>query len=260
MRFVEAPIRDTFEIRSAGGSLADPGGVDVTLIGPDGVGDPLSPAQTTTGAYSYSFTPTLAGRYTATILATGLNAQALPPRQYDVWPSNPRMLIPLDEARSALNLPDTSTSKDDELRLFICAATDIIEDIAGPIVAGQFTEVRDGGQTIVLNRIPTAVTAITVDGAALEVGRWVSAPSGIVRLLTDPGTAVSVEVTYTAGSGAVPANVILAARELVQFAYQSSQQRPGMRGEDTAATPAGFLVPRRVLEWLAPANPVPGFA
>jgi len=182
----------------------------------------------------------------------------------------------LSEAKEYLNITDSS--HDTELAQFIDAADPVIENIVGPVTSAQFDEFYDGGlSSIVLQHwpvisvetlteyagtVPTVLTvaatpdvvtasSYTIDKAAgiiyrvgIGVPNWFASGAGNVR------------VQYTAGRSSVPANIKLAALELIRHLYQSTQQsgRPAFGGalEDQVWAPAAFAVPTRVIELLEP--------
>ena len=106
--------------------------VVLTVTAPDGT--TATPTVTeTTGTYSATVATALPGRY----LLSWVKAAA-PAAAYtdilDVWPADPRFIISLDDARAAVAWTAGNTAKDDTLRLFVAAATVVIEDIAGAVV------------------------------------------------------------------------------------------------------------------------------
>lgn len=178
-------------------------------------------------------------------------------------------VLSLDDAREAIRLPSTDTSKDAQLTAtYIPAVTAVIEDLVGPVMQGQRTYVADGAGGMIL--LPAlnlvSVDAITEAGVALTAATdyAVDAAAGIVYRGTavDPidftGGRQAVEVTYTAGqyatSADVPANIRLAARIILAHLWQADQQgfRPDYGGPDNAVvvSPSGYAIPRRAEELL----------
>ena len=109
------------------------------------------------------------------------------------------------------------------------------------------------------------VTGVTVDGVTLSPTVYTAdLVAGIVYDVPCAAARLGVTVTYTAGSTTVPANLQLAALELIRHLWQSSRQsgRPGgiQAASDTVATPFGFAVPKRVVELCEATNSAPGFA
>jgi hypothetical protein len=183
----------------------------------------------------------------------------------------------LAEAREYLNFT-SDTSHDTELQRFIDAADPVIEDIVGPVNTVQVTEWYDGGRPyIVLRQNPVVTvdsiteysgatgTALTATTSPADAGSWTytfDTDDGILYRVTSAGSsffangANNVKVVYTVGRSPVPTNIKLAALELIRHLYQSTQQggRPqfGGAGEEGPWAPAGFAVPTRVIELLAP--------
>lgn len=250
-------------ITSDGTTPADLTTCVATWTKPDGTTAAGTVTHPGTGQYVGQFAAsTLAGRWRCTFTGTGTYAGALPWSDVvDVWPADPRLALSLADIKAGLNFPAGVLVNDDELRLYSAAATQVIEDMIGPILAETRTHTYDGGRSsYVLPEVGIAgVTSITVNGAALPSTAYaVDTYSGVIDAYY--GSFIwgrkNVVVTYTVGSTAIPPNVILAARELIRFQWQIGQQGAGVRGrvaaEADAWTPSGFAVPRRVIELLQP--------
>ena len=267
-------------VYSSGTTLADLGGGDATctVTKPDGTTTSASVTKTATGIYQAQLTTTQAGRHVFTFNGSGANSGGLPyPDVVNVWPADPRFLLPMSDARDALNVPATVFVNDDELRLYNAATTPVIEDIVGAVLATTRTQTFDGGgYALLLWERPTAITSVTMNGVTLTSGTGYVADmsAGVVyggsTYCTEefyPGRQ-NVVVTYTTGSSSIDPNIILAAREEVRFLYSNGQlgTRPAFGPDagvsDLAYTPSGFAVPRRVIELCAPStvNRMPGIA
>lgn len=188
-------------------------------------------------------------------------------------------ILVLADARTALGLPATDTSKDADLSAtYIPAVTPIVEDIAGPVMAvtGK-TWTVDGGKTQYLLPVaPTAVTQVTETGVVLvaNVDYTVNLRAGVVTrgsvqtpYVFLPGQQ-NIVFTYNQGYAVAPANVNathkLGARIILRQLWLSDQQgnRPafGQPDNDVVSTPSGFLIPRRAFELLSrPTTAMPGF-
>ena len=249
------------KIYDSTGALADLGGGNptCTVTKPDGTTTTATVTKPSTGNYQGALTTTLAGRYRGTFIGSGTNSGALPWSDVaDVWPSDPRLIISLADAKAALNVPSGTRVNDDELRLYIAATTQVIEDIVGNVLSTSITETFDGGgYSVLLSQVPSAITSVTVDGTAttnyvanLSSGIVYAGTSGVPWVFNSGRQ--NVVVTYAAGLQQIPPNVILAAREEVRFLYQIGQQggRPSLGGapQDLSWTPSGFAVPQRVIE------------
>ena len=256
------------------GALADLGGGNptCTVTKPDGTTTTATVTKPSTGNYQGAYVTTSAGRHRFTFTGSGTNSGALPWSDVaDVWPADPRFIISLADAKAALNVPAGARVNDDELRLYIAATTEIIEDIVGAVLSTTRTQTFDGGRNaILLSERATSITSVTVGGttttnyvANLSSGVVYAGATG-VDWFTDGKQ--NVTVAYTTGSSSIDPNVILAAREEVSFLYQLGQQggRPSLGGSvpDMSWTPSGFAVPKRVIELCAPsmARRMPGIA
>lgn len=260
-----------------GTTPADLGGGDpvATVTRPDGTTTAATVTHLGVGSYQADVLSTLAGRYRVLWTGSGANSGGLPFAQVaDVWPADPRLLIPLADARAALGLAANNTAGDDALRLLIAAATSIVEDMVGPVLVRTVTVTRSGAgsQAIALDTYPSAVASVTENGATLTEGTdfcwdeygllWRGSSQMSARW---SGAAPrNVAVTYTVGAQAVEPAVIAAGRELVKWLYTRQQVpriAPGS-SPGTSWTPSGFAVPNAVVEMLAPfrGNRVPGMA
>lgn len=236
---------------------------------PDGL--LLDPAPTPTGAGAGTvavFVPAMAGRY---LLSWSVDGEAAYTDVLDVWPADPQFLVPMEEITAGLQLPgNVDPARIADLRLYNAAATPVIEDITGPMLAATKTyTVFGGGSTVILPHLPTQILGITLDGAPvldyvpdLASGLIYGGSRAAVRAF-GPG---ELTVTYRIGSAVIPPNIRLAARELVRFWWQVGMQGAGggnvrgARPEADTFTPSGFAVPRRVMELCAPHEQLGGFA
>lgn len=190
-------------------------------------------------------------------------------------------LITLADAMPELNIANTPSDGGTKLQGFINAAEAVIEDIVGHVINGTTTEWYDGGDTtIYLRQLPVlsiqsvvetiglinyTLTAQPVGSPVdnfgytlddLSYGRMTRRSAGSQPFPFFRNTS-NIEVNYSYGLNAVPANVRLAALELIRHMWQIGQQglRPGFGAppnETMAPTPSGFLVPNRVMELCQP--------
>lgn len=252
-------------------TVPEGGAPALSLVRPDGSTQIVPTVTMLTGtSFKASFSASMAGRWQIRWISTG--AVAAYTDVLDVWPADPRFIISLDDARNALNiragLADASTM--DDLRLYVAAATPVIEDITGPIVSGIFTQVADGGHwAITLNDIPSEILSVTeldvplTDYVAdLQAGIIYAGRRYALRQFM-PGFN-SVVIQYRAGSAVIPPNIRLAARELIRHWWQIGKQaRDGgssFSQTGDAFTPSGYAVPRRVIELCAAHERLGGFA
>ena len=179
-------------------------------------------------------------------------------------------IITLAQAKKQLGLSQVETY-DADLELYVAAATRVIEYYAGPQIPRQETLVFDGGRASVVCPWPfDQIVSVLENGADISSTVNASAAAGVIYAGTAlapacfaPG-ARNITVTVTVGTDDIPANVSLAARELVRFWWQQGRQgnRPAYGNEavDTVDVPSGFAVPRRVVELLTPNRLIGGFA
>ena len=266
------------KVYDATGALADLGGGNPTcaVTKPDGTTAAATVTKNSTGYYQGAYVTAAAGRHRFTFTGSGTNSGALPWSDVvDVWPADPRLIISLADAKAALNAPAGTRVNDDELRLYIAATTEVIEDIVGAVLATTRTQTFDGGgYALLLWERPLAITSVTMNGVTLTSGTGYVADmsAGVVyggsTYCTEEFASgrQNIVVSYTTGSSSIDPNVILAAREEVRFLYQIGQQggRPSLGGApaDLSWTPSGFAVPQRVIELCQPsaARRMPGLA
>jgi len=179
-------------------------------------------------------------------------------------------LITLAEARSSLGWATGQTADDADLEKYIEAATPVIENITGPLIARTgvvFT--LDGGRTRLV--LPTRFnTVTTLVESGVTVTDFVAEPSaGIITGGTTGSPRYfasgvqNIVVTVTTGAATVPANVNLATRELVRHLWQQGRQAniPSFgEGPPDNMVPMGFAVPKRVMELLQSSPRIAGFA
>lgn len=180
-------------------------------------------------------------------------------------------IITVAEAKTHMNIAASDTTHETEIQGFVDAATPVIEDIAGAVIGTTWTgetHLDACGRVIYLSHVPvysvtsvteyrlgTAYTLTPVSAGALRTtANSYNLDSATGRLIRNDGWGDVVVVDYVAGRGAVPANIRLAALELVRHLYQLSQQggRPAFGGaaDDGPWLPSGFAVPTRVVELL----------
>ena len=212
---------------------------------------------------TYDYLTTQAGLHEASWVTTvpgTAAADAFNVRDY-------RAILSLSEAKTHLGggPPATWTGDDDELRNFLQAVTEVVEDKVGPCVRRTVTQrVSAQCRTIVLTQAPViSVTSVT--------SVWTGGPSWTTAQLvtdTDAGTVDTQygampfywgpwDVVYVAGRVIVAERYIHAAKELLRHLWdtQRGQLQAGALagGGETFTTSAGwaFSIPNRVLELLA---------
>ena len=199
--------------------------------------------------------------------------------------SGPTSLVTLADVKDYLRI--STTSDDTQLQDYIDAVTPVIEDITGPIVNKQYTEVYDGGVSrIQVRHFPVVsvdtltevygqtlytLTQVTLGSSTSTWSYTFDASTGlIVRRAFNveamfPIGANNVSITYTAGRSTVPANVALAAKMTIQHLWSQTRfnrngARPGLGGDDIWQPGMGFAIPNRVRELLQNEQRIAGIA
>lgn len=258
----------TVTVRNSAGTAANAGSVACSVTQPDGTVTTAAVVNTGTGTYSAGFTPAQAGRHLIRWVATGANASSYTD-VFDAFPANPRFLISLNDLREALNLAATNTTHDAELRLYLAAATLVIETIDRPYLTQSRTHTFDGGRkSLVLPETPiSTVTSITNSPTpgtteTLPTSTYrVDEFAGVIHYYLGrfPAGSRNITVSYTVGDTVVPPNVVLAARELCRHWWQRSQQSPrpsfgGASADGDTVYVANYAVPYFVIGLLQPAD------
>lgn len=253
------PIPLSINIRDAAGALANATAVTLSITQPDGtaatITNPVAPAST--GVYTYSFTPTQAGRHGVRWVATGTNASAYTDA-FDVDEAAPLGIVSLADVKAHLNI--TSTTNDEELRRFIDAATDFIESRIGPVVRRSITATVFP-QSGLLFLTPPVVSLTTMtyaygySGSVDVTGVYLDGYAGVVRPAYGTTFAYPVTVTYVGGRAIVPALIQQAALDYVKWSWETQRGStplplPGGVNDFEVATPA--TVPYRILQALEP--------
>ncbi|MHA7292622.1 hypothetical protein [Arthrobacter sp. HLT1-21] len=237
------------------------GVVALAVVQPDGT--LLVPAPVPSD-FKATFIPVLPGRHLIRWTNSGATVDAHTD-VVDVWPQDPRFLFPPEQAAESLNWTAAAGDRED-LRLYVAAATPVIEDIVGPMVISNEVHTAVGGGVIVLPSINATVTSVKVNG--VQAPGFFAGADGILYAgssrVRGAFPAGEIEVRFTLGMAVIPPNVQLAARELVRHMWQIGRQATGRSGrQDPSAdayTPSGFAVPRRVIELCAPHEQLGGFA
>jgi hypothetical protein len=274
------PIRLSTTVKDTTGALVNATTLTllVKLAAVDGTwtttGTYSSPANDSTGTYHQDIPVTdLAslGHYQYTWTATGTGA-GVSFGEFDVFDPFETAVLPLQDAKDALNIPQTVTTSDSEIMAYIATIEASIRRMTGgPIVNRTITAERaemlaDQTAILVRQRPLVSVTSITsASGGAIDIsaGLDLDANAGIIRRklgLPFYGPFFQwlpqVTVTYVAGWGtAVPAAFGVAARIILQNLWETqhgSSSRPSMGASDDMVTLPGwgFAIPNQAAELL----------
>jgi len=210
------------------------------------------------------------GHYQYTWTATGTGA-GVSFGDFDVFDPFEDALLPLQDAKDMLNIPQAVTTYDAEIGSFIATIETSLEGMTGgPIINRSVSERAelDGTQTVIVVRQRPLVSVTQIvsvaSGVAIDIssGLDIDVVAGTIRRkLAYPfyGPYFTwlpvMTVTYVAGWGtSAPAAFNTAARIILQHLWETQRgpaMRPSMGGMDMA-TPQGFgfAIPNRVAELL----------
>jgi hypothetical protein len=272
------PVRVSTTVRDVTGALVDPGTLTlvVKLANADGTfttaGTYPAPAHDGTGLYHVDIPVTdlaAAGHYSYVWVSTGTGAGVSPPADFDVYDPFEVSVLPLQDAKDQLNIPQASTGSDAEIQSYIATIESNLERATGgPLVNRTVTERSEmmSGQTVipVRQRPLVSVTSIaSASGSAIDIsgGLDLDVNAGLIRRklgLPFYGPFFTwlpkVDVTYVAGWGvSVPAAFNSFARIVLQNLWDT-QRGPvalPMGGGEMVTPPGfGFAIPNRAAELL----------
>jgi len=268
------PVALRAEVRAAPvapatvGDLANATAVTCTVTLPDGTTSSPSVTNASTGVYTISYAPTMAGRHVVRWTATGTNAAEFD----DVFIVKARSatpLVSLADFKTHLNI--TSTTNDEELRRMLLSASDLAERVTGRIFRlTTFTEAHDGGTSAIrLRRLPVvSLTTVTESGSTItSSGYTLDANAGV--LYRGSSTAPmewtagqrNVSVTYVAGEGDPPQTAYDLVLELGRHMWRTQRgAMPSAMGSGDDYVPgAAYALTYRARE-LVDALRMPGLA
>lgn len=246
--------------------------VTLTVTKPDGTTTSPTVTEESGGVYSADVPCTLPGRYVLRWIDTTTSTVAYVDT-LEVWPEDPRFLISLEDAMDGLRWPPPQRIADGpKLRLYIAAATDVIEDITGAILGRTVEQAADGGRTgVALWERPSSIVSVTVNGTATDA--YVpNLNAGIVYAKPDgsrfPDGRQNIVITYRVGGEEISPSVQLGTRELVRHLWQVGQQATSggtaeqvqLDPRQSSLTRSGFAVPNRVIELIGNHHALPGTA
>ena len=255
----------TTEILDATGALTPATGVVCTVTQPDGTTVTPSVTNPSTGRYTVDFVPTQAGRHLERW--TSVSPAAARTDQFDVRPASPGYIISLADAKAHLQMSATATTFDEELRGWIEATTEVVEDAAGCVIARRtIVERRSmrGFARFALQRTPVISLTSVADVYGLMTwsdtsGFDVDGETGIVdvRLGTVPPCGPTT-FTYVAGSPLVASRYTGAAKTILRHLWETQRAGVGGPGRRVGAAAAdgdtvmvaGYAVPRAAVEMI----------
>jgi hypothetical protein len=231
-----------------------------------------SPAHDGVGLYHQDIPVTdlaALGHYQYTWTATGTGA-GVSFGDFDVFDPFENAVLPLQDAKDMLNIPQTTTTSDAEIQSFISTIESSLRGMTGgPLINRTITERAEmtGYQTVisVRQRPLVSVTSIaSASGGAIDIsaGLDLDANAGTIRRklgLPFYGPFFQwlpqVNVTYVAGWGtSVPAAFNMAARIILAHLWETQHgppARPSMGGMDMVQPQGfGFAIPNRAAELL----------
>ena len=257
--------------------------VTLTVTAPDGS---LTTPVVAQGQLSTASVPAAqVGAYLLVWSTTGTVTDVLPD-QFTVTAAS-LGLISFSDLRDQINVSPTDTTGTAKLRRFIQSATDVAQNITGPILPTPKQIIYPGGTTYVIlpERYVKSLTLVqefwggttlytltpyTLGVPPLSAFAYVWDPSlnKIMRFSAGfetqfkPGIA-AVIVNYVAGMSTIPQDITDATGELIRHWWANGQQpwraafQPG--GDDTGFQPVmGYAIPNRVVEMLMPYKKKPG--
>ncbi len=268
-------LGDTYRLSmrnlSAAGDLTTATNMALTITRPDDTTVVVDPVVAgSTGVYTYDYLTTQPGRHLARWVATGTGAGAYV-EAFDVLPANPAYLISLRDVKEVLNIPQSTTTYDEELRIYAESATRAAENHRDEILAKRsfvYETYCYNSSSVVLPRVPVvSLTSITsINGAGTyNVGDYhVNSVTGRVTGIGGGHFNGLLAFTYVAGYSVVPSAFLLAVRLIVQHLWETQRGPVGASrfagGLDDAALmrfrAMNIFVPPRAQELLGEPMPL----
>jgi hypothetical protein len=275
MFVVGDPVHLTTTWTSNTGVPVDPDTLTLAVTLPDQTVANPAPVKDGVGLYHYDYPTTQSGRHLAVWTGTGNNARVWPYEFY-VDTIDSGYVISLDDAKTYLRI--TNTNSDDKLRLYLEAASEVVEFYRGDMIRRTYTEVYSGGDpTIYVRHTPLlSVTTLTEYvgsitytltnqplGASVDAWGYTidDLPSGrIVRRSASglvwrfvPGVG-NVTITYTTGVAVIPATVRIAAMMILEHLWEN-QRGPmpspvAQAGNETTVPGINYAIPLEAIELL----------
>jgi hypothetical protein len=268
------PIRVSTTIKDVTGTLVNATALTLAVTKPDAsVQSYASPANDGPGLYHQDIPAAdlqLLGHYQYTWTATGTGA-GVAFSDFDVFDPLEPAVLPLQDGKDQLNIPQTVTTYDSELQAYIATIQASLESFTGgPLVNRTVTAERAemvNFQTAILVRQRPLVSVTSVTSASggtidISAGLDLDQNAGVIRRklgLPFYGPFFQwlpqVLVTYVAGWGtSVPATFNLVSRIILAHLWETQHGpsvRPTMGGAETVTLPGwGYAIPNRAAELL----------
>lgn len=230
-----------------------------------------------TGAYTLPYLTVQPGRHLVRWVFTGPNSSYTD--MFDVKEPNPPSILSLADAKQQLNILPSNTSDDDEIRMWLAAVTNTVEEYKHETIAqrtiseiygfpntmygfGQF--LGFGPNVRVLHTPVIALQSIVAENGTFT---WtitnnidVEASTGLITVVNGPPITGRVIITYTAGYQIIPYKYLLGARMLFQHMWETRRGPGGQSGITGPEELADFRhytsMPRKVMEMLGPPKPM----
>jgi hypothetical protein len=271
------PVRVSTTVRDVNGTLVN--ATTLTLLvktaQADGTwltaGSYGSPVLDSTGNYHQDIPAAdlaAAGHYQYTWTATGTGA-GVSFGDFDVFDPFEVSVLPLQDAKDALNIPQSTTASDSEIQGYVATITSCLERMTGgPLVNKTVTERSEmqAYQTVIPVRQRPLVSVTSITGASggtidISAGLDLDVNAGLIRRqlgLPFYGPFFQwlpmVNVVYVAGWGAsVPAAFNTAARIILAHLWTTKRGPLAMPmgGEQLVTVPGfGFAIPNQAAELL----------
>lgn len=169
--------------------------------------------------------------------------------------------VTLAEVKAHANI--SGTTDDTEINRFRLVAQEQVEALIGPVLWRTVTETTHAhDKVVVLASAPVvSVESLTSSGAAVT-GYTLRKPSG---LLTGVSATGDLSVSYTAGRSEAPESVRVAAMIIAEHLWRTQRGNapsalPADVDPEVVSLGAGFAIPRKAAELLAPYLLTVGFA
>lgn len=272
------PVRVSTTVRDVTGALVNAGAITllVKLAQADGTsattGTYASPVNDSTGLYHQDIPVTdlaATGHYQYAWTSTGTGA-GVSFGDFDVFDPFETSVLPLQDAKDQLNIPQATTTSDSEIQSWIATIESCLEKATGGplvnrVITGERAEMMSNQTVILVRQRPlVSVTAITsASGGAIDISAGLDLDVGAGTIRRKLGLPFfgpfwswlpQCNVTYVAGWGtSVPAAFSSFARIVIAHLWtsQRGQATVPMGGGDMTTIPGfGFAVPNMAAELL----------